>query len=75
MFLTTLQCCAQGSLEPYPSCLIFLHIYFYIRGSDGSIELTAFDEDQKLKKLRDMEELERVSPVSRVLIEGSTQKT
>ncbi|KIH45749.1 hypothetical protein ANCDUO_24206, partial [Ancylostoma duodenale] len=31
-----------------------------IGGSDGSIELTAFDEDQKLKKLRDMEELERI---------------
>ncbi|EPB66628.1 WD domain, G-beta repeat protein [Ancylostoma ceylanicum] len=31
-----------------------------IGGSDGSIELTAFDEDQKLKTLRDMEELERI---------------
>ncbi|KAK6729553.1 hypothetical protein RB195_006538 [Necator americanus] len=31
-----------------------------IGGSDGSVELTAFDEDQKLKKLRDMEELERI---------------
>ncbi|KAK6026578.1 WD40 associated region in TFIID subunit [Ostertagia ostertagi] len=31
------------------------------RSSDGSIELTAFDEEQKLKKLRDMDALERGS--------------
>lgn len=41
-------------------CLSQLLHTFYSRSSEGSIELIAFDEEQKLKKLRDMEELERV---------------
>ncbi|KAK6016405.1 WD domain, G-beta repeat protein, partial [Ostertagia ostertagi] len=47
--------------------------------SDGSIELTAFDEEQKLKKLRDMDALERIDTdadnVSDLLYDDASAKS
>ncbi|VDL78095.1 unnamed protein product [Nippostrongylus brasiliensis] len=50
-----------------------------IGGVDGSIELTAFDEEQKLKKLRDMESLEGIDMdadnISELLYDDVTAKS
>lgn len=50
-----------------------------IGSSEGSIELIAFDEEQKLKKLRDMEELERIDTdadnISELLYDEASAKS
>ncbi|KAK5985650.1 Adaptin region [Trichostrongylus colubriformis] len=50
-----------------------------IGSSDGSIELTAFDEEQKLRKLRDMDALERIDTdadnISELLYDDANAKS
>ncbi|VDM56521.1 unnamed protein product [Angiostrongylus costaricensis] len=51
---------SMGYVSYYYTDSLVLTLYNY-RSSDGSIELTSLNEEQKLKKLRDMDALERVS--------------